>query len=159
MPPLKGAGSGFKLFEFPMPNTAPQKIIWKDPSKLKKHPLNNLREMNARELNSLVRSMEWGFNEDEPITLYKGKVLDGWSRTQAAIKAGIEWVPCETKKFKNEEDAKWYVDTRNSFRRQLSPDEFRARWALWYSENVKQGKRQLRTFWPKLQKLVSQTER
>jgi hypothetical protein len=115
--------------------------------------------MNARELNSLVRSMEWGFNEDEPITLYKGKVLDGWSRTQAAIKAGIEWVPCETKKFKNEEDAKWYVDTRNSFRRQLSPDEFRARWALWYSENVKQGKRQLRTFWPKLQKLVSQTER
>jgi hypothetical protein len=60
-----------------MPNTAPQKIIWKDPRKLTKHPLNNLREMSASELNSLVVSMEYGFNEDEPIILYKGKVLDG----------------------------------------------------------------------------------
>jgi ParB-like chromosome segregation protein Spo0J len=116
-------------------------IVWKDPSKLERHPLNDLPEMNGREFDFLKASIkENGFDQYDPIVLYESKVLDGWNRVLAAKELKHETVPCWKGEFVNDKAAKAYIAKINIATRQLTSDQHRIRVALAWTESVKQGK-------------------
>jgi ParB-like chromosome segregation protein Spo0J len=85
--------------------------------------------VNAETLASIVKSMKGsGYDKSQPLVLWKGKglVVDGHTRLQAAIEAGIPEIPVEEKEFAALEDAKIYAYRRQAERRNLAPAEILA---------------------------------
>jgi ParB family chromosome partitioning protein len=85
--------------------------------------------INPEILASIVTSMrESGYDRSQPLVLWKGKsvVVDGHTRLQAAIEAGIPEIPVEEKEFAALEDAKLYAYRRQAERRNLTPAEILA---------------------------------
>jgi ParB family chromosome partitioning protein len=85
--------------------------------------------IKAEILASIVKSMrESGYDKSQPLVLWKGKgvVIDGHTRLQAALEAGISEIPVEEKEFATFEDAKLYAYRRQAERRNLSPAEILA---------------------------------
>lgn len=73
--------------------------------------------MTAVEYGELVKSIrEYGYDKDDPIVLYEGKILDGRNRYTAAIEVGVE--PVYTEFTGN--DAIDFVVRRNLTRRHLT---------------------------------------
>ena len=54
-----------------------------------------------------------------PITLYDGKVLDGWHRLQAAIRCGEDYIPIDAEE---PEDPATFVIQKNGLRRHLTAE-------------------------------------
>jgi ParB family chromosome partitioning protein len=89
--------------------------------------------INAETLASIAASMrESGYDKSQPLVLWKGKgvVVDGHTRLQAAIEAGIPEIPAEEKEFASLEDARLYAFRRQAERRNLTPAEILAAAAL-----------------------------
>ena len=85
--------------------------------------------INPEILASIVTSMrETGYDRSQPLVLWKGKgvVVDGHTRLQAAIEAGLPEIPVEEKEFAALEDAKLYAYRRQAERRNLTPAEILA---------------------------------
>jgi ParB family chromosome partitioning protein len=82
--------------------------------------------IKAEILTSIVKSMrKSGYDKSQPLVLWKGKgvVVDGHTRLQAALEAGISEIPVVEKKFAVLEDAKLYAYKRHAERRNLTPAE------------------------------------
>jgi ParB family chromosome partitioning protein len=91
--------------------------------------LSGMFAIRAEILASIVKSMrEMGYDKSQPLVLWKGKgvVVDGHTRLQAAIEAGIPEIPAEEKEFDTLEDAKLYAYRRQAERRNLTPAEILA---------------------------------
>ncbi|MDR3123294.1 MAG: hypothetical protein LBU16_05900 [Treponema sp.] len=85
--------------------------------------------IRAETLASIVKSMrESGYDKSQPLVLWKGEgvVVDGHTRLQAALEAGIPEIPVEEKEFASLEDAKLYAYRRQAERRNLNPSEILA---------------------------------
>jgi ParB family chromosome partitioning protein len=85
--------------------------------------------INPEILASIVKSMrETGYDKSQPLVLWKGRgvVIDGHTRLQAALEAGISEIPAEEKEFATLEDAKLYAYRRQAERRNLTPAEILA---------------------------------
>jgi ParB family chromosome partitioning protein len=99
-------------------------------SEIKTDPcLAGMFTIKAEILASIVKSMrESGYDKSQPLVLWKGKgvVVDGHTRLQAALEAGISEIPVEEKEFAALEDAKLYAYRRQAERRNLSPAEILA---------------------------------
>ncbi len=89
-------------------------------AELERHPISaDFPEMMGDRLNALVDSMRRrGYDSSEPITLFEGKILDGWNRYRASQTANV------TANFVNFEgdfdSAVFYSIDKNTARRQLS---------------------------------------
>ena len=68
---------------------------------------------------------KFGFNEEEPVVLWKGKniLVDGRTRYTAATNAGLEKIPVFEKEFANREAAILYTFERQVIRRNLTGAE------------------------------------
>lgn len=68
------------------------------------------------EFNKLIASIRSGYDREQPVWLYEGKILDGWSRHQAAKQAGVDPI------YEDYPGNKPYhfVRSRNVFRRHMS---------------------------------------
>jgi ParB-like chromosome segregation protein Spo0J len=77
------------------------------------------RETVEKIRDSMIRN---GFDKAEPLVIWKGAgcVVDGYTRLQAALEAGVEEVLVEEKEFAGIEEAKAYTLTRQLNRRNLS---------------------------------------
>jgi hypothetical protein len=75
----------------------------------------------------------------EAITLFEGKVLDGWNRVEACRRAGFHEVVCKIFKG-NKADALAFVWSMNRLRRHLT-DQQRAAIAVEFSSRSQQGAR------------------
>jgi ParB family chromosome partitioning protein len=85
--------------------------------------------INPEILASIVKSMrEAGYDKSQPVVLWKenGVVVDGHTRLQAAVEAGIPEIPAVEKEFATLEDAKLYAYRRQAERRNLTPAEILA---------------------------------
>lgn len=80
------------------------------------HPLTKKcpRLMNDEELSFLVAGMMGGFDPDQPIITFEGKILDGRNRYRAAKEAGVE--PAFKDFEGTEEEAEAFVRRRNEDR-------------------------------------------
>jgi len=87
----------------------------------KKHRLNIYPEMSEDEFEELKASMaEKGYDNEYPIILFEGAIIDGWNRYRAATKLGIER---KFKEFKGTKiDAFEYIVQTNK-RRSLSSSQ------------------------------------
>ena len=77
-------------------------------------------------LQEIVDSItENGFDKSQPVTIWKNKniLLDGYTRRQAAITAGLEEILISEKDFESREDALTYALERQLIRRNLSSSE------------------------------------
>jgi ParB family chromosome partitioning protein len=96
-------------------------------SEIKTDPrLAGMFTIKAETLASIVKSMrESGYDKSQPLVLWKGEgvVVDGHTRLQAALEAGIPEIPVEEKEFAALEDAKLYTYRRQAERRNLTPAE------------------------------------
>lgn len=80
------------------------------------HPLSAVwPQMTVAEKHELIDDIKL-HGVIEPITLYEGKVLDGFHRYNAALKAGVS---CKTTEFKGDDPAA-FVISRNARRRHLT---------------------------------------
>jgi ParB-like chromosome segregation protein Spo0J len=85
--------------------------------------------IGAETLTAIVKSMrESGYDKSQPLVLWKGEgvVVDGHTRLQAALEAGIAEIPVVEKEFASLEDAKLYASRRQAERRNLTPAEILA---------------------------------
>ena len=57
---------------------------------MKKHKLNHYPAANADDYRELVESIKKGYDEQFPVVLYEGDVLDGWNRQRACDELGIK---------------------------------------------------------------------
>jgi ParB family chromosome partitioning protein len=96
-------------------------------SEIKTDPrLAGMFAINPEILASIVKSMrETGYDKSQPLVLWKGSgvVIDGHTRLQATLEAGIPEIPAEEKEFATLEDAKLYAFRRQAERRNLTPAE------------------------------------
>ena len=94
------------------------------PADLERHPLSAVwGDMPDAEFEALVEDVRI-HGVRQPIALYEGKVVDGWHRIQAAIRAGLHDV--ETFKIEDSpegDDPAGFVIAANAFRRHLTPGD------------------------------------
>jgi ParB family chromosome partitioning protein len=64
-----------------------------------------------------------GYDAVFPIILWKGILIDGYTRLKAAQQAGLEWIPFEEKDFKDEQEAIEYSIHNQRDRRNISEAE------------------------------------
>ena len=85
-----------------------------------RHPISaDFAEMRGDRFHLLTESMNRrGYDPAEPITLFRGKILDGWNRYRAAMQVGVE--PQFTEFNGTIEQAAYYSLDRNTARRQLT---------------------------------------
>jgi ParB-like chromosome segregation protein Spo0J len=99
-------------------------------SEIKTDPrLAGMFAVRAETLAAIIKSMrESGYDKSQPLVLWKGEgvVVDGHTRLQAALEAGIAEIPVEEKEFTSLEDAKLYAYRRQAERRNLTPAEILA---------------------------------
>ena len=74
-------------------------------------------DMPAKEFRDLVEDVRKN-GVLHPVTLYEGKVLDGWQRYRAALEAGVE---CPAQDYTGDDPA-GFVITANHVRRHLTPE-------------------------------------
>jgi ParB family chromosome partitioning protein len=112
-------------------------------SEIKTDPqLSGMFAIKAEILASIVKSMrETGYDKSQPLVLWKGKevVVDGHTRLQAALEAGIPEIPAEEKEFASLEDAKLYAYRRQAERRNLTPAEILAAAATLQNKDSRDG--------------------
>jgi ParB family chromosome partitioning protein len=80
-------------------------------------------------LTAIIKSIqESGYDRSQPLVLWKerGVVVDGHTRLQAAVEAGISEIPVVEKEFASLADAKLYAYRRQAERRNLTPAEILA---------------------------------
>jgi ParB-like chromosome segregation protein Spo0J len=85
--------------------------------------------IRAETLAAIGKSMrESGYDKSQPLVLWKGKgvVVDGHTRLQSALEAGITEIPVEEKEFASLEDARLYAWRRQAERRNLTAAEILA---------------------------------
>jgi ParB family chromosome partitioning protein len=78
--------------------------------------LSGIFAINPETLASIVKSMrETGYDKSRPLVVWKGKnaVVDGHTRLEATIEAGVAEVSVEEKEFISPEDAKLYACRRD----------------------------------------------
>jgi ParB family chromosome partitioning protein len=88
--------------------------------------LASLFHINEETLEEITQSMkESGYDRAEPLVLWRGRntVVDGHTRLQAALAAGIFEVPVEEKSFEDMNEAQWYAFRRQADRRNLTQAE------------------------------------
>jgi len=85
-----------------------------------RHPISaDFPQMEGDRFDLLVESIRRrGYDSNEPITLFQGKVLDGWNRYRAALQTGVE--PDITVFDGSFEEAVNYSLDKNTARRQLT---------------------------------------
>lgn len=84
-------------------------------------PFSNLFEVKRETLKVITDNMMTnGFDPAYPIVLWKDTCIDGHTRLRAAIAAGIDTVPIETKLFATEQDALEYSIHNQRDRRNIS---------------------------------------
>lgn len=94
----------------------------RNPAELERHDLSAIwGDVGAKQLKEIAADIAQRGIQD-PVTMRDGKVIDGWNRCRAAIKAGVDSVPTV------EYDDAWgdpvdWVIGRNAMRRHLSPGE------------------------------------
>lgn len=87
-----------------------------------KHRFNFFPEISAEDSKGLKESISNGFDESlGKITLYEGKVLDGWNRYKACIETGVE--PVFTTFYGNDMDAFNFSVNANLDRRHLTSSQ------------------------------------
>ena len=80
------------------------------------------RRGNAREMGEIVASMNgYGYDGEQPITLYEGLILDGATRQDAAEQAGV--APTFTTFTGSEDEAIAFVIRRNKARKNMTQGE------------------------------------
>jgi hypothetical protein len=80
------------------------------------------RRANAREKAEIIDKMKaYGYDVAQPITLYEGMVLDGGTRQDAAVEAGVE--PTFTTFVGDDDEARAFVIRRNKACKQLTKGE------------------------------------
>lgn len=80
------------------------------------------RRANAQELAAIVEDMRnHGYDREQPVTLYEGKILDGATRDRAAATAGVE--PIYTTFTGSDDEAIAFVLRRNKLRKHMSEGE------------------------------------
>lgn len=80
------------------------------------------RRANTQELTEIVASMQaYGYDQEQPITLYEGKILDGSARDKAAEMTNIKAVYVEF--IGDEDEAIAFVLRRNKARKHMNNGE------------------------------------
>lgn len=88
------------------------------------HPFNDLFLIDQNILSSILVSMkDVGYDPAYPIILWKNTVIDGHTRLQAAIDAGIPEIPVLQKEFKDEHEALEYAMHNQRDRRNITEAE------------------------------------
>lgn len=86
--------------------------------KLEKHPYNLYPEMSSEEMKELVAEIKSnGFDPAFPITIYEGKVLDGWNRYLASFQCGVQYA---SKEFLGTKEEALFYTIRTNKRRELN---------------------------------------
>lgn len=83
-------------------------------------------DKNEKILAAIVKSMTAeGYDDTEPVVLWKetGEIVDGHTRYEAAVKAGLYEIPVAEKSFKSIEEARAYTEHRQFDRRNLTQAE------------------------------------
>jgi ParB family chromosome partitioning protein len=94
-----------------------EKVIQKD-------PFQSLFVINPITLASIEESIKKnGYDTAFPIILWKGVLIDGYTRLKAAQLASLEWIPFEEKDFKDEQEAIEYSIHNQRDRRNISEAE------------------------------------
>lgn len=92
-----------------------------------KSPFKDLFPIRENVLNEIVKDMKQnGFDKSRPIVLWQGHgltVLDGHTRLEAAMRAGIKDVPTALKEFDTKQEALKYTIKCQSNRRNLTEQE------------------------------------
>ncbi len=91
---------------------------------ISKEPYNNLFPINPNVLNSITNNMESvGYDPAFPVILWGNTLIDGNTRLQAAIAAGIRRIPMLRKEFDSEKDALEYAIHNQRNRRNVTEAE------------------------------------
>jgi len=74
--------------------------------------------------NGILEQMKlYGYNKEEPVTLWGKILVDGRTRYTAAKEAGIKEIPAIERNFETREDAVMYTLERQALRRNLTSEE------------------------------------
>jgi len=74
--------------------------------------------------NGIVEQMkQFGYNKEEPVTLWGKILVDGRTRYTAAKEAGLKEIPAVERNFESREDAIMYTLERQALRRNLTSEE------------------------------------
>lgn len=88
--------------------------------------LSAVFDKDEKVLAAIIKSMTAeGYDDAEPVVLWKetGEIVDGHTRYEAAVKAGLYEIPVVERSFENFEEAKTYTEHRQFDRRNLTQAE------------------------------------
>lgn len=85
---------------------------------------SNLFEIKPEDLQKIIDNIqEYGFDESEPLKLWDGLLVDGYTRLAAARECGLKTLPVVHLQFTDRNQAQLYAIHKQTLRRQLTDKE------------------------------------